>query len=316
MRALVIFIRTLLIVLASVALPAFISGQMANKNSTHRDNPHIPDISGLAWVEGRSFLAVHDAKHPDEDHLPRASLVRLPASLGGIERRTLELLWQIPKTSISDLESIARIPDTMLFLLVESGENVAGAPPSDRIFLTELADDVLTIRSAIRFPHAVENIEGSAVASIDGRLVFIWAERAHGSPRTELSWAELNVEPLGLGPRKHVYFRPGSFTGADRRPVSAIDVDHTGRIFIASAFDPKDDNGPFSSVVWEAGRIVATSRGGAAIRLYTEPRQLAQLDGLKVEGVAVRRTSGGIEIYVGMDDENYGGAVRQISYIR
>ena len=35
----------------------------------------LPDVSGLAWLGGDRFLAVHDAKVPEEAHLPRVSLL-------------------------------------------------------------------------------------------------------------------------------------------------------------------------------------------------------------------------------------------------
>ncbi|HYN47229.1 MAG TPA: hypothetical protein VER83_00095, partial [Candidatus Nanopelagicales bacterium] len=41
----------------------------------------LPDLSGLAWIEGDRFLAVHDAKYPDEADRPRVSLLRLPTGL-------------------------------------------------------------------------------------------------------------------------------------------------------------------------------------------------------------------------------------------
>src|SRR5690606_29443111 len=40
--------------------------------------PVLPDLSGLAWVEGDAFLAVHDAKVVGEEALPRVSLVTAP----------------------------------------------------------------------------------------------------------------------------------------------------------------------------------------------------------------------------------------------
>jgi hypothetical protein len=39
---------------------------------------------------------------------------------------------------------------------------------------------------------------------------------------------------------------------------------------------------------------------------------MAMVDGLKIESVAVRETDQGVEIFVGTDDENFGGTIRQI----
>ena len=98
----------------------------------------IPDFSGLAWVEGDTFLALHDAKYPEEKDRVRASLIRLPRSLDGITLMPLALDWPSPQGPSSDLESIARIPGTNSFLLTESGEERDDRQQFRRVFLTEL----------------------------------------------------------------------------------------------------------------------------------------------------------------------------------
>ena len=45
---------------------------------------NLPDLSGLAFVGNGRFLAVHDAKNPDELNRPRVSLLQLPQDLQGI----------------------------------------------------------------------------------------------------------------------------------------------------------------------------------------------------------------------------------------
>lgn len=98
------------------------------------------DLSGLAWLGGDRFLAVHDAKSPDEDSRVRMSLLVLPRSLEG-------LLWQpllpdFPGGPSSDLESAARIPGTDRVLLAESGDD---ASAFQRIFLAEVRGDRLSV---------------------------------------------------------------------------------------------------------------------------------------------------------------------------
>ncbi|HLM58171.1 MAG TPA: hypothetical protein VK422_18860 [Pyrinomonadaceae bacterium] len=273
----------------------------------------MPDVSGLAWVERDTFLAVHDAKNPEENHLPRVSLLRLPRSAEGVSWKPLEVSWPADAAKSSDLESVARIPGTSRFLLVESGESSHGGRRFIRIFLAELGGESLTIRSATEFPYPVKNVEGSAVSRSGNRLVFMWAERGDGQAGTKLSWADLQLEPFRLGAPRQAYFRPGNFTGKNWRPVSAIDVDGQGRVYVASAYDPEDDGGPFASVIWRAGQVRVDRAGLVAVNLLSTPRQVARLDGLKVEGLAIReRARGASELFAGVDDENYGGAVRQI----
>lgn len=310
-------IRRLLIALALAGLLLTPHGSprldaRAQADLERRTEP-MPDVSGLAWVERDTFLAVHDAKNPEENHLPRVSLLRLPRSSEGVSWRPLDVAWPAPAAKSSDLESVARIPGTSLFLLVESGEGGRGGRRFGRIFLAALDGESLTIRSATEFPYPVKNVEGSAVSRLGGRLVFMWAERGDGQAGTQLSWADLQLEPFKLGAPRQTFFRPAHSTGKHWRPVSAIDVDGQGQVFIASAYDPEDDGGPFASVIWRAGQVRVNRAGLVTVELLGAPRQVARLDGLKVEGLAIRERGRGVgELFVGVDDENYGGALRQI----
>lgn len=274
----------------------------------------MPDISGLAWIEQDSFIAIHDAKNPEENSRPRVSLLRLPQSPEGVRWRPLNVSWPAPLLESSDLESIARIPSTSLFLLVESGESIYNERRFSRVFLVELKNERLEIRSLLQLPATIVNIEGSAVAKFGERLIFIWAERGDGQPRTKLFWADLELEPFKLGKAQQVYFKPGRFSGKNWRPVSAIEIDGRGRVYIASAYDPNDDNGPFTSIIWRAGRVRINRTGRVSVNLFNVPRQIARLDGLKVESIAVReRPQALYELFIGVDDENFGGAIRRIA---
>ncbi|MGA9773533.1 MAG: hypothetical protein WBV94_31170 [Blastocatellia bacterium] len=274
---------------------------------------HLPDISGLAWIEQDRFLAVHDAKNPEENNRPRVSLLSLPQTAEGIRWKSLELDWPLPLKESSDLESIARIPGTQLFLLVESGESSYKGQRFGRIFLVELKAEKLVIRSFTQLPATTRNIEGSAVFRSGDRLAFVCAERADHQVGSKLFWADLKLEPFELGKFQQTFFRPGRFTGRNKRPVSAIEIDKQGQIYIASAYDSDDDNGPFTSMIWRAGRILADRSGKFRVDLLSRPVELARLDGLKVESLAIReREQKAQELFAGTDDENYGGAIRLI----
>lgn len=273
----------------------------------------VPDISGLAWVEGDTFLAVHDAKNPEENARPRLSLLRLPESLDGITWKPLTLDWPSPQGLSSDLESIARIPGTDRFLLVESGEGRGGGQQFRRVFLIQLRNSQAVLLSFTELPGVVKNIEGSAVARLGDRLIFIFAERGDDQSSTEVYWTDLQLHPLRFGAFHKAYFKPFGFTGKNKRPVSAIEIDAAGQVYIASAYDPNDDNGPFTSVIWRAGRFRADSNKSISLVFPPRPYKLATLDGLKVESLAIREGKEGlIELFAGTDDENYGGALRAI----
>jgi hypothetical protein len=273
------------------------------------------DLSGLAWIDGDRFLAVHDSKNPDEKERPRVSLVWLPKSPEGIFWQPLEVDWQSPLGLSNDLESLARIPSTRQFLLIESGEKSFAGQQCKRIFLAELHDQGLKIVSVSNLP-AVKNIEGATVARLGKRLFFIFAERADHRPHTDIQWAELQLAPFQLGSLQRARFTPAGFTGRNWRPVSAIESDSQGRLFVATAYDTDDDNGPFRSVIWRAGQIRLEKGGRSRLILQAAPERLAILDGLKVESLAIRETTGKLELFAGTDDENYGATIRPIPLFR
>lgn len=275
----------------------------------------IPDLSGLAWVEGDTFLAVHDAKNPEENDRHRVSLLTLPQSLDGMGWTTVTPKWPAPLGLSGDLESLARIPGTDSYLLVESGEGKHAGQRFNRVFLLKLAGGQPILDSFTELPEVFKNIEGSAVAKVENRLVFICGERGDHRPATEIYWADLRLNPLRFGSFRKAFFKPIGFSGKNKRPCSAIDVDSLGRLYIASAYDPEDDNGPFTSVIWRAGRI-RTDGGNVRLVFDIRPHKLATLDGLKVESLAIRESKGTIELFAGTDDENYGGALRPISLVR
>jgi len=271
----------------------------------------LPDLSGLAWIAGDRFLAVHDAKFPEEKNLPRVSVLQLPSGLDGVRFKALHPSFKGPESD--DLESIAKIPGTWKYLLVESTGDLDTKPFSNRIFLAEWMNERLTIIDRIEWPIGTENIEGTAVARIGDDFLFIFAERAHGEGHTEIQFARLSLDPLGL----ESFGSAGIFTspwptGPDARPVSAIDVDSDGMIYAASAGDTGDDNGPFRSAIYKIG-AVESRNGQPEIVLDAEPETIALLDGVKVESIAVcEQDPGNMEIFFGTDDENYGGFIRPV----
>jgi hypothetical protein len=276
----------------------------------------VPDFSGLAWVEGDTFLAVHDAKNPSENGRPRLSLLRLPESLAGITWKPLAIDWPPPQGWSSDLESIARVPGTEMYLLVESGERRSDGQRFRRVYLVQLKNAQAVLLFFAELPGVFENIEGSAVARLGDRLIFICAERGDGKLNSEVYWTDLQLDPLRFGTFRKTSFKSVGFAGKNKRPVSAIDIDASGRIYVASAYDP-DDNGPFTSVIWRAGHIRADRNKRVRLVFHMKPLKLATLDGLKVESLAVREgKEGTIELFAGMDDEYYGGAVRPIQVKR
>jgi hypothetical protein len=276
------------------------------------DPPMLPDLSGLGWIADGRFLAVHDAKNPDENDRARAGVLAVAATPAGSAWAPLEVEWPDPLGPSSDLEAVAPIPGTQTFLLIESGEGVANGRQYRRVFRVRIDGSRLRILSFAELPGTIRNIEGAAVARVGGHLVLLFAERAEGEPATDLVWADLQLEPLAVGSVQHARFGPDGSGRPGWRPVTAIEIDRAGRIYIGSAYDPGDDNGPFQSAIWLAGRVEAGPGGGAVVVVSGSPQRVATLDGFKVESLAFRPIGDGEQLFAGTDDENHGGTIRPI----
>lgn len=267
----------------------------------------MPDISGLAWIEDDLFLAVNDGKpKPGQPDLPRVSLVRLPSSnLEGVTWQPLNLTPPAFEGPIRDLESISRLPGDQGFLLAES---------DGRIFHVVLRDGRLILKGYSRWPVPVENVEATEVVQVGQQLVFLYAERADGVGETTLRWAPMSLNPLKFGAFREVPHKAIDPVGKNTRAIVALAADQDGVLYTASSYDPGVDGGPFRSVVWRIGKVT-TDGGGQPLVVLSEPTRLGTLDGLKVESLAVRETpKEGKQLYIGTDDENYGGILRLLPF--
>lgn len=270
----------------------------------------LPDVSGLARLSDSLYLAVHDAKLPEEQASPRVSLVRVSGSNGGATWRPVAVRWPTSDAS-SDLESVAAIPGTRFLLLSESGDD-GGA--YRRIFLAELVEDGVRFAEAVRWPTDVFNVEGTAAARVDGRLVFLYAERSQDSLHTRIRWAPLQPTPLAFGEFREVVFSVPAAAGMNR-PVSAMEVDPDGWIYVASTFDPDVDDGPYRSMVWRIGRV-RTEGTAATVQLDSTARLIARSDGIKIESLAIRNLQDGSrQLIVGSDDEDLGAVIRPLPLV-
>lgn len=281
----------------------------------------LPGISGLAWVGADTFLAVHDAKYPAEASAPRVSLITRSVTGSGWTPSPLAVAWPAEAGPSSDLESVAPVPGTPDVLLVESG---SGRKPVPHVYLARRSGATLRIRSAAAWPVPVTNVEGSAVARLGDRFVFVFAERSAGQAATSLTWGLLAGDALRAGQLRwgavqQVALPNLAPAGAGARAASALAVDADGRLYVTTAYDPGDDYGPFRSRVWTVGRLTRDDTGAPTIVLTTPPCPHATLDGLKVEGLALRRDtasaprpSSAPDVFIGTDDERLGAVFRPL----
>jgi hypothetical protein len=269
----------------------------------------LPDLSGLAWVEGDLFIGVHDAKPSGgQPELPRISLVQLPRSKReGVSWKPLAISAPMSGGPINDLESVSRLPGGQGFLLAESGQ---GGMKAQRLFLASYRDGRLSLDAQVPWPVPVENVEASEVVQVGQQLLFLYAERADGRAETLLRWAPISLNPLQFGAFQEAIYRGVDPVGHGARPIVALAADADGYLYSASSYDSGHDGGPFRSVVWRIGRISPGEDGQPQVD-FSAASRLATLDGLKVESLAMRDTSqDGKQLFIGTDDEDYGGILR------
>ena len=278
--------------------------------------PKLLDLSGLAWIGGDHFLAVSDAKSPGENDLNRVCLLTLPDSLDGLGFESVTLRYSGGPSS--DFESAARIPGRPLVLLVESADDNG---PFQRLFLAHTGYPRPWLVDMTEWGTFTDvfNVESTAVASTSNGFKFIWAERNSGAQSTLIKWTDLTLAPLEIGGvvESVVFTLPDFLVNENGNPlftrsIVGLEVDSAGNIYSVAAFDPEGtvenpDNGPFRSAVLRIGQV--TSDG---VVLDETPSILAMVEGLKIESVAIRETDNGVEIFVGTDDENFGGILRQL----
>jgi hypothetical protein len=289
-----------------VAIALFAYSSLANNISYLETNRNLPDLSGLAWIKEDSFLAVHDSKSLDPNQ-PRISLINLPQSSKGIEWQTLKIDWETVGGISMDLESITNIPETNLFIL---GESSHYKKHRGRLFLMKFENSTLKPIAVTKWPQNIINIEAIATTKINNQTYFFYAERGADQPTTNICWTTLSLEPFTIG-KCH----PTQFSTADPTPhirqISDIEIDASGNIYIASAFDPNQDNGPFKSSVWKIGQVGLDQTNLPQITLAQNNNAIAEIDGFKVESLALRPSQNQEpEIFIGTDDENYGGVIR------
>jgi hypothetical protein len=268
--------------------------------------PGLPDISGLEWISGNDFLAVHDAKFPIEKNRPRISLIKTKNNEEGITWTSLQVNWPASSGPSSDLESIARIPGTRNFLLAESGND---GDRYSRIFLSSLGEEnQFNIQEVIDWPVKIFNVEASAVLLLNGQLYFLYSERSHGRKNTELKWAKMHLNPLRFESFQSASYAAG-MTGTGLRSVVALDADKDGNLYSVTAYDP-GDSGPFRSYVSRIGSMKMKNDSAFFIP-SGKFADILTLDGNKIEGLTIREKKGR-EIFIGTDDENLGASFGKI----
>ena len=269
----------------------------------------LPDLSGIEWISGNNFLAVHDAKYPSEKERPRVSILNKNNEADKITWKHPEIRWPEKTDLPSDLESIARIPGTKSFLLCESG-NSGGR--YTRIFHSVLDDENnITIKEVVDWPVKIYNVEASAVINIKDQNYFVYAERSHGKTITELKWAKLDLNPLRFGTFSAVNYSAG-INGRGYRPIVALSASPDGDFYAVTAYDPNREEGPFRSYVSNIGQLRLTDKGVLVFIAANQFAKILEQEGNKIEGLTLVETKKKKQLFAGTDDEALGATFKKV----
>lgn len=293
-----------------------------------------PALSGAQRWDGSTVLVVHDAKSGIENSVPRLGLIDLRQPATGYT----PLVWPPGEPIPSDLESVCAIPGHPdEFLVAESGyykpdDAPAEEKPRDgRIFWVTLsrpaggAPAVVTVLKTFQWPDVLSgqkdprkpythDIEGIVCVMCGESTLLVAADRAGG-----LYWGPLDLK-LKSGSKINL---PGyldvkaEFPSLQAFPrlVTELHVDAKRQLWAAAAFEPKETEagtggGPFRSAVYQLGTLNVNLANPIELA-KANPRQVS-IGGLKVE--ALTSTNESDRLFMGTDDESFGGLWRLIQH--
>lgn len=282
-------------------------------------------VSGMAQVDARRYLAVHDKKG-FENGLRLSILTSLPDSGVRVDPVIVDD-WEDEEGRSSDLEAAYAVPNRPNeYLLLESGswEGKYG-----RLFHIRLdaAAKSATILGVSRLPRLADNAGGKigdqyeGMAVVDrgsGRVLVIFGERGGSQryPNGVLRWGTLDLSSHSLtftdaGKKGIELDAPGEWGGAGaQRDIADLWVDSDNRLWAVACSDP-GDMGPYRSTIYYAGDI--TSEESRPIRLMPSRTVWRDVAGFKVEALSGPSTAvAGSVMSIGIEDEAYGGGWRAI----
>ncbi|MEE1807749.1 hypothetical protein [Streptomyces sp. BE133] len=267
-------------------------------------------VSGMALTEGAPVgpnradaVIVRDNKGDGES---RVATVRLRPGRAPV---TTELLWLgvLPK----DLEALDAVPG-------RAGHYIALASNGDAYHIL-VANGRATVQGGpVTVPERRDgdNYESFALhRDRSGRVFAVWATRGSGALKAVVRAASARVGTYGLdfgSPTARQEFAVPFPNEDEVRHISDLKVLADGSVLVSSASDPNVDDGPFSSAVYNAGRLTVDGAHHAVLRLrktdeLTPLRRFTKQDDRKIEAIAFPRDGRAIW---GTDDENHGGWVR------
>jgi hypothetical protein len=255
----------------------------------------INGISGISGIDAEHFLVVHDQKKPNE---PRLSIVTWKKA----EQPFLTHLdWCNTDAFPVDLEAITAIPNHYKeYLLLESKGKVT------RIQLEENNACKVTAQFDLPTATSASNMEGLALHCFEENCLLVWAERGDDKIPAKMSWAGFDIKENQLQtPEAQPVEFNAPFPQLNRRSISDLAIDGSGKVWVAASSESSDD-GPFQSAIYHLGTFTQHDNQieWSAANEIT-PLVRYEHDNVKVEGLFA--TANGL--IVGTEDENLGGKI-------
>lgn len=274
----------------------------------------VPGISGMAFVNKRVFIVIHDYKKNDPS--PRVNLLKLQEN-GQVGLHTLSMNWEGIKPRANDLESICALgKDNDEFLIAESGykDNEFG-----RIFRVHIQkhnnDWQGKVEHVYRLPKDTVNIEGMVChQDADKTIRLVLGERGGSKeyPVGTLREAtiEYGIDQVVVSRSIAVERQSGTIKSDGHvRDISALYVDGDNILWTVRTTDA-GDAGPFSSWIYPVAKWQSAS--GKIEDISPDYKKVtSEIQGLKVEALT-KPTIPGSRFSIATDDENYGAIWRPI----
>ncbi len=285
-------------------------------------------IGGIAEIESGGdtsslFLVIHDHKYNKHTaNLSRFGIVVVPTKHETKEKVRYIAVnedWKKFSKKGNDLEAICALPNRKNeFLAIESsyykgdyGRIFHLTVSESRPFVWDVAVTDSTLIPGFINETTDLSVEGlSCVANGTDAVHLIIGFRSGSTITNSILWDKLNLKQW---PKRLVFANTLPFSAdiSDRysRDISDLHVDKAGRLWIAASYDIDNDQGPFASAVYLAGRV--KSSPAFSVDLLQKPIKISEFQGLKIEALGPPVTPAGILSY-GTDDEVYGGILRQL----
>lgn len=292
---------------------------------------NIPGYSGMAQISENAFLTVNDRKNPIESGY-RLGVLEFTALDGVVFTPVSVRDWVHEDKDPSDLEACCSIPGRDgEFLIAESGffNGRFG-----RIFHVTLSKDtegfwVVTVNKAFRIynrklnaknrSYKGDQVEGIACFNAHGKTMLVYGERGgstHGGKKVgTIVWGTIDFEAYQFDKLGEAPLVNRSVLGDRDCSALRLGANENGTISVISvATRDADNNGPFHSVLYRAGRfVVDPKKKTVQFGRYVKPGILYELSGLKVEAIAGPSKNAPESKYsIATDDENFGGIWRPL----